>query len=96
VEVQRKGRYDRNAFASCIFAIAAVLASGLWLLGTALACAAIAFALVSRKATRADDNLRGAGLALTGFLVGVAVLLFATVGPSLLSLFLFTIAPPPQ
>ncbi|WP_029267162.1 MULTISPECIES: hypothetical protein [unclassified Microbacterium] len=96
MEVQRKGRYDRNAFASCILALAAVLTSGWWLAGTVLACAAIGFALASRKALKADDTLRGAGISLAGFLVSVAVLLFATVGPSLLTLFLFAIAPPPQ
>lgn len=96
MEVQRKGRYDRNAFVSCLLALGAVLTSGWWLVGTLLACAAIGFALASRKALKTDDTLRGAGFSLAGFLVAVGVLLFATIGPSLLSLFLFTIAPPPQ
>ncbi|AXL11414.1 hypothetical protein DXT68_04135 [Microbacterium foliorum] len=96
MEVQRKGRYDRNAFASCLLALGAVLTSGWWLSGTLLACAAIGFALASRKALKADDSLRGTGFSLAGFVVAVGVLLFATVGLSLLSLLLFTIAPPPQ
>ncbi|WP_091230662.1 hypothetical protein [Microbacterium sp. 3J1] len=96
MDVKRKGRYDRNAFASCLLALGAVLTSGWWLVGTALACAAIAFALVSRKALKEDATLRGTGFSLAGFLVSLGVLLFVTVGPSLLSLLLFTIAPPPQ
>lgn len=96
MEAQRKGRYDLNAFASCLLAFAAVLTNGWWLVGTLLACAAIGFALASRKALKADDSLHGAGFSLAGFLVAVAVLLFATIGPTLLSLFLFAIAPPPQ
>lgn len=96
MEVQRRTRYDRSALASSVLALAAVVTSGLWLLATALACVAIAFALASRKAAKLDDSLRGTGFALAGFLVAVGVLVFVTIGPSVLSLFLFTIAPPPQ
>ena len=93
MDVKRKGRYNRNAYASCLLALAAVLTSGWWLVGTVLACAAIAFALVSRKALKEDDDLRGAGLSLAGFLVSVAVLVFVTVGPSLLSLCSSSLSP---
>lgn len=95
MSLDQRTRYDSRAFVSCILAVAAVLTVGIWLLATALACASIACALASRRATKADSSLRGSGFALAGFLVAAGVLLFGTVGPSLLTLFLFTIAPPP-
>ena len=95
MSLDQRTHYDGKAFASCILAVAAALSVGIWLLATALACASIACAVASRRATRADDSLRGSGVALAGFLVAGGVLLFGTVGPSLLTMFLFAIAPPP-
>jgi hypothetical protein len=42
---------------------------------------------------REQPHLRGTILSLSGFLISVGVLVFATVGPSMLSLFLFALAP---
>ncbi|MFJ4045232.1 hypothetical protein ACIPV2_05745 [Microbacterium sp. NPDC089987] len=85
---------DGKAIASFSLAIVSVLASQFWIVATVVAVAAVSLALASRRSIRADPSLRGTALSLVGFLIAVGVLLFATVGPSLLSLFLFTIAPP--
>lgn len=85
---------DGKAIASFSLAIVSVLATQFWIIATAAAIAAMSLALASRRSIRADPGLRGTALSVAGFLIAVGVLLFATVGPSLLSLFLFTIAPP--
>lgn len=85
---------DGKAIASFSLAIVSVLATQFWIIATVVAVAAVSLALASRRSIRADPGLRGTMLSLAGFLIAVGVLLFATVGPSLLSMFLFTIAPP--
>lgn len=85
---------DGKAIASFSLAIVSVLAAQFWVIATLTAIAALSLALASRRSVRADPALRGTTLGLAGFLIAVCVLLFATVGPSLLTLFLFTIAPP--
>ncbi|PKI89867.1 hypothetical protein CW368_11915 [Actinomycetales bacterium SN12] len=84
---------DGKAIASFSLAIVSALATQFWIVATVVAVAAVSLALASRRSIHADPGLRGTALSLAGFLVAVGVLLFATVGPSLLSLFLFTIAP---
>lgn len=85
---------DGKAIASFSLAIVSVLATQFWIVATVAAIAAVSLALASRRSIRANPALLGTTLSLAGFLIAVGVLFFATVGPSLLSLFLFTIAPP--
>lgn len=85
---------DGKAIASLALALVAVVTSEWWLVATLVAVAAIALALASRRSVRNDPQLWGTALSLSGFLIAVGVLLFATVGPSLLAAFLLTIAPP--
>lgn len=85
---------DGKAIAAATLAVFALAAAQWWIIGTVAALAAIAFALASRRAVRADPNLRGATLGVLGFIVAVGVLVFATVGPSLVALLLVTLAPP--
>lgn len=67
-----------------MLAVVAVLTVKLWLVATIVAVAAVSLALASRRSLRADPQLRGTALGLAGFLLAGGVLLFATVGPSLL------------
>lgn len=85
---------DGKAIASFSLAVVAVLTTQFWIITTVVAVASVSLALASRRSVRADPNLRGTTLSLAGFLIAAGVLVFATVGPSLLTLFLFTIAPP--
>jgi hypothetical protein len=85
---------DGKAIASFSLAIVSVLATQFWIIATVTAVAAVSLALASRRSIRADPVLRGTTLSLAGSLLAVGVLVFGTVGPSLLSWFLFTIAPP--
>lgn len=78
---------------SLLFAIVAVLTVHVWIVATLAALASIGSALLSRKAVREQPHLRGTILSLAGFLISVGVLAFATVGPSILSLFLFALTP---
>lgn len=90
----RPSSIDGKATASFLLAIVSVLVAQLWILATVVAIAAISLGLASRRSLRADPTLRGTVLSLGGFLIAVGVLVLATVGPSLLSLFLFAIAQP--
>jgi len=85
---------DGKAIASFSLAIVSVLVSQLWIFATLVAVAAVSLALASRRSIRADPDLRGTALSLAGFLIAVGVLLFATVGPALLSFLLVVIASP--
>lgn len=85
---------DGKAIASFFLAIVSVLVTQFWIIAAAAAVAAVSLALASRRSIRADPGLHGTTLSLAGFLIAVGVLLFATVGPLLLSMFRFTIAPP--
>ncbi len=85
---------DGKAIASFSLAIVSVLTTQFWIIAAAAAVAAVSLSLASRRSIRADTSLRGTTLSLAGFLIAVGVLVFATVGPSLLALLLFTIAPP--
>jgi hypothetical protein len=85
---------DRKAIASFSLAIFSVFATQFWIIATVSAIAAVSLALASRRSIRMDPALRGTTMSLAGFLIAAGVLVFATVGPSLLTLLLFTIAPP--
>ena len=88
-----RARFDSRAIVSVLLAIVAVLTVQVWIVATLAAIASIGSALLSRKAVREQPHLRGTILSLSGFLISVGVLVFATVGPSMLSLFLFALAP---
>lgn len=90
-----RARVDRKAIASLILAIASVVTAQLWLVATIAAIASISLALASRHSVRENENLHGTVLSLAGFLIAAGVLIFATVGPSLLTLFLYSLAPVP-
>lgn len=85
---------EKKAIAGFALAIVSVLAAQFWIVSTVIAVAAVSLALASRGSLRRDPSLRGTALSLAAFLIAFGVLLFATVGPSLLSLFLLAIAPP--
>jgi len=85
---------DGKAIASVSLAVVAVLTTQFWIIATVVAIASICLAFASRRSVRADPNLRGTTLSLAGFLIAAGVLVFATVGPPLLTLFLLTIATP--
>ncbi len=91
----RVGAVDGKAVASFLLAVLSVLTAQSWLVATVAATAAISLALASRRTLREAPHLRGTVLSLSGFLIAVGVLLIATVGPSLLTLFLFSLAPVP-
>lgn len=90
----RSRAIDRKAIASFSLAMVAVLTAQFWIIATAVSIAAVSLALASRRSVRMHPELRGTTLGLAGFLIAAGVLVFATVGRSLLTLFLFTIAPP--
>jgi len=93
MSIATQTRLDGKALVSLLLAIVAVLTSQIWIVATLAAIASIGSALLSRKAVRDQPHLRGTFLSLAGFLISVGVLAFATVGPSILSLFLFALAP---
>ncbi|GGD76858.1 hypothetical protein [Microbacterium murale] len=95
MDTEVRAHIDRKAVASLALAIVAVLTTQFWLGATITAVASIALALASRRSVREDEHLRGTTLSLAGFLIASGVLIFATVGPSLLSLFLYSLAPVP-
>lgn len=84
-----------DAMAIVSFGLSLAASSTLWIWGlpALLAIAALAGSLVSRKALRRDPSLRGTALSLAAFLIAIGVLV-VTLGPSLLSSFLFMLAPP--
>lgn len=82
---------DGKAIASVSLAIASALIVQVWVIASVIAIAAISLALASRRSLQADPALRGTTLNLSGFLIAVGVLV-VTVGPYLLSLFLYTVA----
>lgn len=86
---------DGTAIVSFVLSLAAAATTLVWGLSVLLAVGALAGSLLSRRSLRRDPLLRGTALSLAAFLIAVGVLI-VTLGPSLLSLFLFTLAPPPQ
>lgn len=84
---------DGRAVASAVIALVAVVTSQSWIIGTLAATLSITLALAARRALRKDDELRGTVLSLAGFLVSLGVLVFVTVGPTVLFLLLYVIAP---
>jgi len=93
MSIATQTRLDGKALVSLLLAIVAVLTSQIWIVATLAAIASIGSALLSRKAVREQPHLRGTVLSLAGFLISVGVLVFATVGPSMLGMFLFALAP---
>jgi len=93
MSIATQTRLDGKALVSLLLAVVAVLTAQVWIVATLAALASIGSALLSRKAVREEPHLRGTILSLAGFLISVGVLAFATVGPSILSLFLFALAP---
>lgn len=87
---QQTTRIDAKATTSLALAIAALVASAwVWWLASALAVAALVLSILSRQTIRRDPEMRGAGASLAGLLLSLFVLVFVTVGPPLLTLFLF-------
>lgn len=82
---ERAHRVDGKAIVSAVLAIAAVLTAHVWVIATLLSAAAVALALASRRSLRADPELGGTALSLAGFLLASGVLVFATIGPIVLS-----------
>jgi len=93
MNVAVRARLDVRALVSALLAVVAVLTAQVWIVATLAALASIGSALLSRKAVREQPHLRGTILSLSGFLISVGVLVFATVGPSMLGMFLFALAP---
>jgi len=83
---------DGKSIASVMLAVAAVCTVQYWVVATVLGIAAVAAAIASRRALRADSNLRGYTLSLIGFLIGAGVLLFAIIGPPVLMMILLLIS----
>ncbi|WZH38111.1 MAG: hypothetical protein PIR02_05435 [Microbacterium enclense] len=84
---------DGKAIAAFMLGVGAALTSSWWPAAAVLAVAAISVALASRRALKADPQLRGVWLGLGGFLIAV-VTLIVTFGPTLLAWFVFLLAPP--
>ena len=91
--VTRTRPVDGKAIGAAVLAGLAVLTSSFWLVSAVIATAAIAASLSSRSAVRQNPELRGVGLGVLAFLVS-CVVLFLTLGPILLSTYLFALAPP--
>jgi len=86
---------DGKALASGGLALGALLLANYWLLATLLAVAAIACALASRRTIKSNPTIRGTTLAILGMLAALGVLVFKTIGPSVVVSLLFLLAPPP-
>jgi hypothetical protein len=84
---------DGKAIAAFMLGVAAALTSSWWLVAAVLAVAAISVALASRRALKADPQLRGVWLGLGGFLLAVVTLIVA-IGPMVVAWFVFLLAPP--
>lgn len=93
METATRARMDGRAVASAVIALVAAVTSQSWIIGTLAATLSITLALAARRALRKDDELRGTVLSLAGFLVSLGVLVFVTVGPTVLFLLLYVIAP---
>lgn len=82
---------DGKALASLMLAIIAACIASLWIVATVVAVAAISLALASRRSLRANPALLGTTPSVLGFLIASGVLLFATLGPVVLSMFLLAL-----
>ncbi len=82
---------DSKALASLTLAIIAACIASLWIIATVIAIAAISLALASRRSLRANPALLGTTPSVLGFLIASGVLLFATLGPVVLNMFLLAL-----